>query len=97
MADCIFRGRVQKARMVRLPGNELAQGAIDYFRNQERYEIEKAEPSHKLGLFLTALGAVLLGGDVQPRNLCPHPTSDAQIACILTKTMKLSIVLRLVG
>jgi len=60
-------------------------------------EIEKAEPSHKLGLFLTAFGAVLLGGDVQPLYLCPHPTRNARIAFILIETIGLSIVLRLVG
>jgi len=30
-----------------------------------------------------------LGGDVQPLYLCPHPTSDARVGCILSRIRKL--------
>jgi hypothetical protein len=52
---------------------------------QLRLKTEKAGPSHKPSLFLTALGLCFMGGDVQPLYLCPHPTSDARVKGILLK------------
>jgi len=53
--------------------------------SDDQTQIEKAKPSHKPSLFLTALGAVFMDGDVQPLYSCPHPTSNARLPDILLR------------
>jgi hypothetical protein len=46
---------------------QLAQGAIDYFQEPRRYEIEKAEPSFLLG-FAYKVGFVVVYGQVDHKR-----------------------------
>ncbi|MDX6404905.1 MAG: hypothetical protein QOH70_2360 [Blastocatellia bacterium] len=57
--------------------------------------MEKAGPSHKSGHFLTAFGAVSLGGDLQPLTCVLTPQGTPGLPGILITTIRLSMGARL--